>query len=282
MNLERTIFRDGSTTYYWSSKFFPREIRADVFRLYSFVRTADNYVDSLPPKKAAFKALRRNWEAAIADPHFSHTPAPDDTIDERVIKNMVAMHRKYAFDPAWVAAFFDSMQADLDGKQYKTIDDTLWYMHGSAEVVGLMMAKILNLSPEAYEAAKLQGRAMQFINFLRDVAEDYDMGRQYIPQEDLDRFELPNLAHETAREFPAAFKKLMQYELARYERWQAEANAGLQHVPARLRIPLKTAIDMYNWTGKQIARSPLLIYDRKIKPDKPRVLRSGIKNALRP
>lgn len=282
MNLERTIFRDGSTTYYWSSKFFPRDVRSDVFKLYSFVRTVDDYVDSTPPKRAAFKALRRNWRAAIADPHFDPEPLPEDTLDERVIKNMVAVHRKYAFDPAWVAAFFDSMQADLDGREYQTIDDTLWYMYGSAEVIGLMMAKIMNLSPEAYGAAKVQGRAMQFINFLRDVAEDYDLGRQYIPQEDLDRFELPNLARETAREFPAAFKKLMQYELARYDRWQTEANAGLQHVPSRLRIPLKTAIDMYNWTGKQIARSPLLIYDRKVKPQKTRVLRSGIKNALRP
>lgn len=282
MDLERTIFRDGSTTYYWSSKFFPKAVRDDVFKLYSFVRTVDDYVDDTPPKKAAFKALKRAWSAASADPHFDSTPAPQDTIDERVVKNMVVVQRKYAFDLAWVRAFFASMQADLDGREYKTIDDTVWYMYGSAEVIGLMMAKIMNLSPEAYEAAKMQGRAMQFINFLRDVAEDNDLGRRYIPQEDLDRFELPDLSQETAREFPAAFKKLMQFELARYERWQAEANAGLSHVPTRLRIPLKTAIDMYNWTGKQIARSPLLIYDRKVKPEKSRVLRSGLKNALRP
>lgn len=282
MNLERTIFRDGSTTYYWSATFFPREVRADVLRLYSFVRVADDYVDGRPPKRAAFKALRRHWQAASTDPHFDPTPAPEDTIDERVIKNMVAVHRKYAFDPAWVTAFLDSMQMDLDGHEYQTIDDTLQYMYGSAEVVGLMMAKIMNLSPEAYEAAKLQGRAMQFINFLRDVAEDNELGRQYIPQEDLDRFELPDLSEQTARENPAAFKKLMQYELARYQRWQADAIVGLAHVPVRLRIPLKTAIDMYNWTGKQIAQAPLRVYDRKVKPKKGRVLRRGLRNALRP
>lgn len=282
MDLERSIFRDGSTTYYWSSKFFPRNIRTDVFKLYSFVRTVDDYVDAMPPKKAAFKALRRAWNAALDDPHFDLTPQLHDAVGERVVKNMVAVHRKYAFDPAWVQAFFDSMQADLDGWEYKTINDTLTYVYGSAEVIGLMMAKIMNLSPEAYEAAKMQGRAMQFINFLRDVAEDNGLGRQYIPQEDLDRFELPNLAKETVRESPAAFKKLMQYELARYERWQAEANDGLSHIPPRMRIPLKTAIDMYNWTGKQIARSPLLIYDRKVKPQKSRVLRAGIKHVIRP
>lgn len=282
MSLERTIFRQGSTTYYWSSTFFPRSIRDDVFRLYSFVRTVDDCVDVIPPKRAAFKKLRRDWEKATADPHVDTTPRVDDTIEDRVVKNMIAVQRKYAFDPAWVAAFFASMQSDLDGRQYETIDDTLAYIYGSAEVIGLMMAKIMNLSPSAYEAAKMQGRAMQFINFLRDIAEDNALGRQYIPQEDLARFKLPDLSQETARRHPAPFKKLMHFELARYEAWQVEANAGLLHIPVRLRIPLKTAIDMYNWTGGRIAQSPALVYDRKIKPKKSRVLRSGIKNALRP
>lgn len=271
-SVEQEIFKKGSTTYYFSSKFFPASVRDDVFKLYSFVRVADDYVDCVPPKTAKFKALRKAWDKAKSAKQFDATPQDSDTVDQRVIKNIIYVKNKYNFKAEWIEAFLDSMQADLDKKQYQSIDDTLWYIYGSAEVIGLMMSKIMGLSDEATHAARMQGRAMQFINFLRDIDEDNALGRCYFPRPELDLFHLRDLSQSTAREYPGLFKDFMQFQLARYNKWQAEADEGFKYIPRRLRIPLQTAVDMYNWTGTQIQNDPFVVFERKVKPRKRRVL----------
>ncbi len=277
-SIEQQIFQKGSTTYYFSSQFFPSKIREDVFKLYSFVRVVDDYVDTIPARGEEFRKLRQAWDQAKNDSSFDTKPALSDNIDVRVIKNIVHVMRKYHYDQAWVESFLESMQADIDNKTYSTIEDTIWYMYGSAEVIGLMMARIMGLEDKALEAAKLQGRAMQFINFLRDIAEDNALGRCYFPSDDLKKFELSDLSEATVSSNQQAFKDFMQFELERYNQWQTEADLGFKYIPRRLRIPLQTAVDMYNWTGRVIAVDPMVIFTRKIKPRKRRVLARGIYN----
>lgn len=271
-NLEKNIFRRGSTTYYFSSRFFPKSIRADVFRLYSFVRVADNYVDEEPRQPERLLALEQAWLQQHDRLSFDVTPADNDSVDQRVIKNIVDLARIYHFEDSWVEAFFEAMKADIQPRPFQTITETLGYVYGSAEVIGLMMARIMGLPDEAMPAAALQGRAMQFINFLRDVAEDNELGRLYLPQEDLVRFGLPNLTQATALTQPKAFGRLMRFEIERYRTWQREAAKGFSFIPKRYRVPLRTAVDMYNWTADVIDRDPLVVFDRKVKPSKWRVM----------
>ncbi|HEY6736389.1 MAG TPA: phytoene/squalene synthase family protein [Candidatus Saccharimonadia bacterium] len=272
-NLERDIFRRGSTTYYFSSQFFPKAVRADVFRLYSFVRVADNYVDDVPHQPERLLALEQAWLANHDRLTFDTAPADNDSVDQRIIKNIVDVARLYDFEPAWVNSFFDAMKADINPRPFQTITDTLGYIYGSAEVIGLMMARIMGLPDEALPMAALQGRAMQFINFIRDIAEDNALGRQYLPSEDLARYGLPDLSQNTALAQPRAFGELLRFELERYATWQREAAKGYRYIPKRYRVPLRTAVDMYDWTARQIARDPLIVFDRKVKPSKWRVMR---------
>lgn len=279
---EKTIFKRGSTTYYFSSKFFPRKVRHDVFRLYSFVRVADDYVDEQPPKPKKLEELETRYKAAIADTNFESITHDWDDLDTRVVKNMVQVSRKYKFDPSWVPAFLEAMKADISAKPRQTIDSSLEYVYGSAEVIGLMMAKIMNLPDEAFRAAKLQGRAMQWINFVRDIAEDNELGRQYIPAADLKKFGLKDLREETARANPDAFKKLVNMQIKRYRDWQKEASTGFSYIPRRLRVPLETAADMYSWTAEEIEKDPFIIFTKKVKPRKRRVLsRVGLNTVKR-
>lgn len=272
MSVERSIFKKGSTTYYFSSIFFPEPLKSDVFKLYSFVRVADNYVDEQPAQPDKLRTLEKNLRAALRRKTFGATPADTDTIDQRVVKNMVDVTRRYDFEPAWINAFFAAMKADIAPRPYNTIGDTLGYVHGSAEVIGLMMARIMGLSHSAFEAAAMQGRAMQFINFIRDITEDNGLGRQYIPTADLKKFGLPDLSERTARQNPEAFGELIRFELRRYEQWQRRAGQGFGSIPRRYRIPLRIAVDMYNWTGRQIAKDPLIVFGKKVKPSKQRVM----------
>lgn len=281
MEEEQKIFKKGSTTYYFASKFFPKKVRDDVYRLYSFVRIADNYVDETPKQTKKLLALEKSYESAVEDHAFDATAHKWDETDVRVIKNIVRLQHKYKFERAWVEAFFTSMKMDIDPKPFKDIDASLKYVHGSAEVIGLMMAKILKLPEEAYEAAKAQGRAMQWINFIRDINEDNKLGRLYFPKSDLKKYGLKDLSQETALANPEKFKKFVRFQLDRYSKWQAEAIDGLHHIPERSRVSVKTAIDMYNWTARKIERDPLIVFNKKIKPSKRQVIRKVIKNTAK-
>ncbi len=277
-NIEREIFKAGSTTYYFSSIFFPKKVQQDVFKLYSFVRVADDYVDSQPAQPEELNNLRKLWQEASSDLEYKLEVQAEDSVNIRVVKNIVYLSKKYQFETAWIEAFLDSMQMDVDCRTYQTLAETLEYIYGSAEVIGLMMSRIMRLSKEADEAARLQGRAMQFINFIRDVEEDNKLGRMYFPAEDLAHFNLGNLSSETAGAYPDAFKEFVQLQLQRYIEWQYKAEDGFHYIPRRLRIPLKTAVSMYNWTGQQIKKDPFIVYRKKVKPSKFRILRQAYKN----
>lgn len=279
MKFEREIFRRGSTTYYFSSRFFPPALRHDVFRLYSFVRVADNYVDEQPAQPQKLLALEEAWQAAWNDATFNVVVEPNDSLEQRVIKNLVDVARRYHFETAWIEAFFAAMKADITPRPFPAITDTLGYVYGSAEVVGLMMAQLMGLPAQARPAAAIQGRAMQFINFIRDIAEDNALGRQYFPVEDLARFGLNDLSQETALLHPKAFIRFIHFELDRYDAWQREANRGFVYIPKRYRVALRTAVDMYGWTARQIRHDPLIVFDRKVKPAKWRVLGQAARRA---
>ncbi len=269
-SVEEQIFQAGSTTYYVSSKFFPKAIRQDVFGLYSFVRTADNYVDAVPQQTKKFHNLRSLWDG--------QKKSTTDSLDVRVVGNMRHVQHAYAMDPLWTEAFLNAMEADLTKKAYKTLPDTLEYVYGSAEVIGLMMARIMDLPTEANEAARLQGRAMQWINFVRDIAEDNAFGRCYFPQVDLKQHGLADLSQQTAQDNPDGFRQFITMQLDRYDEWQAAAEKGFHYIPRRYRIPLQTAADMYNWTAQQIRQNPYVIYQTKVKPRKRQVMRRGLRN----
>lgn len=271
-SVEQQIFKTGSTTYYFSSMFFPKKLRPDIFRLYSFVRVADDYVDKQPAKPEAFKELFKLWQQKQNDTKFDTTVYNTDSMNERVIKNIVYITNKYNFDSVWIESFFQSMQADLSKKEYMTLQDTLHYTYGSAEVIGLMMARIMGLPEEATETAKLQGRAMQWINFIRDIDEDNKLDRCYFPAEDLKRFGLTDLDRKTAQAYPDEFKNFIQFQLQRYVGWQYSASGGFTYIPRRLLIPLKTAVDMYNWTADLIKKDPFIVFHKKVKPGKVKVL----------
>ncbi len=280
-NIEKQIFKKGSTTYYWSSRLFPKSCRDDVFALYSFVRIADDYVDEIPAQPKKLLQLEKDYQKAIADPSFDVIPHSWDEIDIRVIKHIVRLSHKYKFDPEWVQSFFDAMKQDIDNQGYVNIEEVRKYVYGSAEVIGLMMAKIMGLPDESFEAAKAQGRAMQWINFIRDIEEDNSLGRTYFPRNDLRKFNLKDLSKETVMNQQADFNRFMQFQLKRYHKWQMEADEGLKFIPRKLRSALKTAIEMYNWTAKKIEANPLIVFDKKVRPHKIRVITSGTKRVAK-
>jgi phytoene synthase len=179
-----------------------------------------------------------------------------------------------------VDAFIASMEMDLTVSRYQTLDDVLKYIYGSAEVIGFMMARILRLNSEAFAAAGILGRAMQYINFIRDIQEDLAYDRIYFSMDELHQHGLTSLEEGSSLRHPEGFIAFIRQQIKRYCQWQAEAEKGFSYIPTRYLIPIKTASEMYKWTAKQINNNPFIIYHRKVKPLVPRIIVTALQSVL--
>jgi len=263
------IFKKGSTTYYFSSVFFPKSVRDDVFTLYAFVRTADDYVDQIPQDVLGFLEFKNKTHKAL-EGLKSQNPIIDDFV-------MLANRKK--FENKWTEAFLDSMESDMKVRKYETFSDLEKYIYGSADVIGLMMARIMDLPEKSLSTAQLLGKSMQFINFIRDIREDLDLGRVYMPQDDIKKFGLSENLSDLS-ENKIGFENFIRYQIAKYKIITKEAEKGFAYIPPRLRASIMTANDMYKWTAKTIEKSPQIILEKKVKPSPIFVLVTYFKNLL--
>jgi len=258
-DLHYQVFKEGSKTYFNSSVFFPKRVRYDVFALYGFVRVADNFVDAVPQDAEGFYSFRKKYREAL-----SGKESGDPIVDV-----FLELAGRKGFNPSWTEAFLESMEMDITKQNYNSLDETLKYIYGSAEVIGLYMASILDLPKASYPYAEKLGRAMQYINFIRDVEEDRELGRRYLPLEQTD---LKDLSKREIEKKPESFRSFIRHHLSYYRGWQMEAEKGYAFIPKRYLIPIKTAADMYNWTGTVIDKYPFIVFERKVKPSKARIL----------
>jgi len=264
------IFKNGSTTYYNSTKLFPKHIRKKVTALYSFVRVADNFVDTVPQNVEGFMHFKKQYYAALSG----------KTIGNSIINNYITLSKEMKFETSWTDAFLESMEMDTKKGSYENLDELNKYLYGSSEVIGLMMNRVMGLGEEADDSARYLGKAMQFINFIRDIDEDLDLKRTYFPKDKMQKFGLDDLTRGEARRKPKQFKAFIRSQIDVYFDWQAKSDYGLSLIPKRMRVPVKTASDMYLWTANEIYKNPFIVYDAKIKPSRSKVLFNGIKNLI--
>jgi phytoene synthase len=169
-------------TYFLATRLLPPARRPAVHALYGFARLADEIVDDPgPDPAAALDALAADLRAAL-DAGTHATP---------VLAALADTVRGHAIDPALFQAFLRSMRMDLTVTDYPDLAALAEYTHGSAEVIGLMMLPVLGTVvpvAEAEPAAAALGEAFQLTNFLRDVGEDLDRGRVYLPADHLAAF----------------------------------------------------------------------------------------------
>jgi phytoene synthase len=220
----RSLNKRYGTTYYWSTFALPRVKRHHVWALYGFCRHADDIVDDLGPAPVDVrtKALADLGDRLFADLEAGHS-------DDLVLKAVVHTVRAFGQDPDCFRRFLASMAMDLTITEYETWGDLLGYMDGSAAVIGEMVLPILEpFDAAAVEPARALGNAFQLTNFLRDVGEDLDRGRVYLPQEDLRRFG----ADPHRRVADDSWRALMAFELDRCRALYRLADEGPALLPA--------------------------------------------------
>jgi phytoene synthase len=234
----RALNKRYGTTYYWSTFALPRVKRHHVWALYAFCRHADDIVDDLGP---ASVEVREKALTDLGDRLFDDLAAGQS--DDPVLKAVVHTIRAFGHDPECFRRFLHSMAMDLTISEYATWDDLLGYMDGSAAVIGEMMLPILEpTDPAALGPARDLGLAFQLTNFLRDVAEDLDRGRVYLPQEDLARFG----ADPARRTVDEAWRALMRFEIDRCRALYASAGDGLALLPPTSARCIQAARTLYS------------------------------------
>jgi phytoene synthase len=174
-------------TYYLATRLLPAARRPAVHALYGFARYADEIVDDLGDERpAAEKAAQLDALTADMEAALDGTPTA-----QPVLAALADTARRYDIDRKHFTDFMVSMRMDTTVTEYATLDDLAVYVHGSAAVIGLQMLPILGTvvpRAEAEPPAAALGVAFQLTNFLRDVGEDLDRGRVYLPLEELGAF----------------------------------------------------------------------------------------------
>lgn len=254
----RQLNRRYGTTYFWSTHLLPAVKRHHVHALYGFCRYADDIVDDLgstatPAERAA--ALTDFGDRFFVDLQRGRS-------DDPVLKAVVHTVKAFDIDPDCFRRFLRSMAMDFTCETYESFDDLLVYMDGSAAVIGEMMLPILEpASPEAEGHARDLGVAFQLSNFWRDVDEDLDRGRVYLPQEDLRKFG----ADPWLRRVTPEWCDLMAFEIARTRRYYESADLGVAMLPPASARCIRGARLLYSGILTEIEKAGYDVFSSRVR-----------------
>jgi 15-cis-phytoene synthase len=233
-------------TFYLATALLPADRRPAVHALYGFARLADEVVDGVDERTPAARAaeldvLERQVKLGLAGQDSTHP----------VLAALVDTVSRYAIEPTLFEEFLASMRMDLHHTDYADYAELRTYTRGSAEVIGLQLLPVLGtVGPldEASVAAAALGEAFQLTNFLRDVGEDLDRGRVYLPADELAAFGVD--------------RELLMW-CRRTGRQDRRVRAALAHLAARTRAVYRVAgggVELLEPVSRPCVRTALTLY----------------------
>jgi phytoene synthase len=268
----RQLHRKHGRTYYLATRLLPLWKRRHVHALYGFSRYADEIVDRTESLPVAARADQLRLWGEQFRAGLRGAPVDDPLLP--AVLHTIAM---FELDRDDFGKFLRSMAMDLTVRSYDTYDDLLGYMEGSAAVIGTMMLPILGSSDPAAarEPARQLGFAFQLTNFIRDVAEDLDRGRVYLPQADLARFGVSRAdltAAAARRATTAPITELIRYEVSRARAHYAAAAPGIPLLEPASQACMRTAYHLYGGILDEVAARDFDVFaGRAVVPNRRRL-----------
>ena len=207
----RRIHRRHDPTYYWATRRLPADVRPAVHAVYAFVRLMDEIVDGprRPPEPADRRAALDSWESMLAD-----AVEGDGAHAHPVVAALADAGRRHRLPLGELHLYFDSMRKDSEPVRVQTWDELQRYMQGSAGSVGHIMAALLGVQDERRSEFASLALAFQLTNLVRDVREDWDLDRVYLPAEDLEHFGV-SVDQIERRELTPGFRSLVALQVER-------------------------------------------------------------------
>ena len=256
-------------TYFLATLLLPKAKRPFVHALYGFARYADEIVDDLASELSV-------EEKAEALSTWGNTVLADlkrGTSQDHVGRALIDTVKRFDIPHEHFEAFLHSMTMDLTVQEYETYEDLLEYVYGSAAVIGLEMVPILGpLHKDAFGAAEKLGIAFQLANFIRDVDEDLDRGRVYLPIKELAQFGVTREMLEERVLTPEIIEAL-KFQIARVRQLQAEAAPGIAMLEATSRPCIEAASTLYCGIVDEVEKIGYDIFNQRAKTSKARRIR---------
>ncbi len=267
----RGIAAEHGKSYFLATRLLTPDRRPAVHALYAAARVADDIVDvgaDQPGRDPEGELL--TWSAAaLAELEAGWS-------DDPVRLALVHTYRRYDIPLEHLVDFLAAMTSDLDVTGYADLDALDRYMWGSASVIGLQVLPVLGTAPgvareEAAPHAIALGEAFQLTNFLRDVAEDVDRGRVYLPE---DMMSAHGVTREqlAARQFTPGFRELMREMAYVVRRRYDDAAPGTPMLAPESRDCVRAATALYGGILTEIERADYRVLDRRVSVSKPRRL----------
>lgn len=264
-------------TYYLATLLLPSHKRPFVHALYGFARYADEIVDDLASTLTdAEKATAlKEWGDEVLKGIDSGIS------NDQVGRALIDTVRRFNIPREYFVAFLKSMTMDLTVTSYKTFDDLMEYVYGSASVIGLEMVPILGYSsPEALVAAEKLGTAFQLANFIRDVGEDLERGRIYLPLDDLAQFGVtPELLRK--RILTPEIIEALKFQIARVRKLQEEAAPGIELLAPESRACIEAASELYCGIVDEVEKIGYDVFNKRAKTSTLRRLKVALPAYLR-
>lgn len=227
----RQICREHARSFYFASHFLPRPKRDHAYAVYAFCRLLDDAADEASSPEAVDRfvaALDAAYACSMSVPLIA---ARQDGAAELALAAFAHTVRVCRIPKQHFLDLAAGCRMDFTVSRYATWPDLERYCYHVAGVVGLIMCHVFDLRDERAKAQAIaMGNAMQLTNILRDVREDLDRGRLYLPVEDLDRFRVTEADLQTRRLTPA-IADLIAFEIARARSLYAEGALGLCRLP---------------------------------------------------
>ncbi|MFC6093186.1 phytoene/squalene synthase family protein [Saccharothrix lopnurensis] len=262
----RELNAEHGRTYYLATRLLPRARRPAIHALYGFARWADDVVDEVHDGRTP---AERAAQLSTVDDRLAEGLAAGRS-DHPVIAAVVDTAHRYGIDRSLFADFMASMRMDLTVTSYPTYADLARYVHGSAAVIGLQVLPVLGTAvprEEAEPAAAALGVAFQLTNFLRDVGEDLDRGRVYLPTEELAAFDVDRERLLWARRTGRAddrVKRALAFQVERVRSVYREAAPGIPMLAPESRPCVATAYRLYGRILDLVERADYDVLSRRV------------------
>jgi len=250
----------GSKSFYFATRFFPRELARRAFAVYWFCRTTDDLVDEAPTHEQGASGLNA-WESelrfGLSGGHVSNP----------VLKLFLHVQELCQIPAEYPLDLIAGCRMDLDQNRYQSYADLRVFCYRVASCVGLMMCHLIGfkdarLVSQGKQHAIDLGLAMQITNILRDVGTDLEMGRIYFPREDMERF---GYSEEDlrARRITPAFRSLMKFEAERARACYASALPGIAMLRPEGRFAVEIAAKVYSGILREIEAADYDVFSRR-------------------
>ncbi|MDT9547062.1 MAG: phytoene/squalene synthase family protein [Chlorobium phaeovibrioides] len=260
----RQIAKHHAKTFYLATLFLPKRLQNPIFAIYALLRTVDDLVDNAEEKLAngtmtreTINGLLEDWKTRLKACYGGDTGG--DPI-------MVAWNHTLESYPIAIEhplELIEGVAMDIEFSPFSTFDELYIYCYKVASVVGLMTSEIFGYSdPAALRHAIDLGVAMQLTNILRDIGEDVDRGRIYIPLEDLERFgySREEFMQKTMND---NFRNLMRFQIERARNYYLSSDKGIPMLQKESRLAVALSSVNYGNILKSIEKNGYDVFSQR-------------------